>query len=297
MGNKLTAKEIVFLGPTEIQTEGHELEYRFYTNKAGYVAGVEASGWGGNPRNEDLNDLTTTIATALRDMDIGEVELSHDANSLREAVLWHLERQTCLDSMKGLEYALEEYGYDQDLLEEEEAEDGEGNALNLSYEDLLVQVEKEVEEKFYIFTLSLYQHGGVKLYIGSPTCRWDSGVAGIIYALKEEFDEEYGHTDLPEEERLRKAEEIFTAQVEEYSDYLNGDCWVASVYFVDEEGEYALVEDSQTGTFYGTGGELPEWAQRELAEAIIEDSESREGAPQDLQDVIKRLSAQQTQGE
>jgi len=49
------------------------------------------------------------------------------------------------------------------------------------------RAESEGDKVAAIFRLSLYDHGGVTIYIGEPRCRFDSGYVGFIYATRNDI--------------------------------------------------------------------------------------------------------------
>ena len=73
--------------------------------------------------------------------------------------------------------------------------------------------------------LSLYDHSGITIFAGSPTCRWDSGQVGWQYVTDESLETEWDG----DRERALK---YMDAVLEEYDNYLRG-----NVYgFVLEKG-------------------------------------------------------------
>lgn len=73
--------------------------------------------------------------------------------------------------------------------------------------------------------LSLYDHGGITIFAGAPTCRWDSGQVGWQYITEEKLAEEWDGD-------REKALAYMDATLKEYDHYLRG-----NVYgFVLEKG-------------------------------------------------------------
>lgn len=66
--------------------------------------------------------------------------------------------------------------------------------------------------------LSLYDHSGITIFAGSPTCRWDSGQVGWQYVTDESLETEWnGDRD--------KALRYMDATLEEYDAYLRGEVY------------------------------------------------------------------------
>lgn len=90
-----------------------------------------------------------------------------------------------------------------------------------SWEELQEYLIKELKAVI-VLPLSLYDHSGISMKVGSFNCKWDSGQVGFIYCTKEEIKAE-GISK-------KRAEEILKAEVETYNQYLTGE-----VYTVVEE--------------------------------------------------------------
>ena len=73
-----------------------------------------------------------------------------------------------------------------------------------------------------------YIHGGVKIRAADSnpfSCPWDSGQSGFVYAPREQVFREYGGKRLTK--RIREAaKNLLRAEVETFSQYLEGDVWV-----------------------------------------------------------------------
>lgn len=101
----------------------------------------------------------------------------------------------------------------------------------LSDEDLFNLVEESGE--LVISTISMLDHSGISVWIGSPTDPWDSGVVGWIYQTKKDTIEQNGGT---EENWKEVAWKNMEAEMKEYDAYVEGECfgWEA----LDEDGEF-----------------------------------------------------------
>ena len=66
--------------------------------------------------------------------------------------------------------------------------------------------------------LSLYDHSGITIFAGSPTCRWDSGQVGWQYVTDESLETEWnGDRD--------KALAYMESTLKEYDDYIRGEVY------------------------------------------------------------------------
>lgn len=132
---------------------------------------------------------------------------------------------------------------------------------------------EQVKEHLYtlgaevVLPLSLYDHGGVQLYVGSPTCTWDSGYVGFIFLTRDKISRYFGQvTPGPKLEQLLKEE------VELYNHYLNGNVFEYEIE--DPEGNSL----SSCGGYYGYDHKesgLLEQAQYEI-DRDIHDKEQEE---------------------
>lgn len=95
-----------------------------------------------------------------------------------------------------------------------------------------------------VLPLYLYDHSGITMNIDGFSCPRDSGQVGFIYVSKKRVREEYGVKRISKELKERVIG-ILKAEVEVYSQYLEGDVWGYSIE--DCEGNFI---DSCYG-FYG----------------------------------------------
>lgn len=92
-----------------------------------------------------------------------------------------------------------------------------------------------LERKGYIvLPLSVYDHSGVRMYIGSPCDRWDSGQIGWYIVSKEDVRKEYGYKRISKKLR-EKVESILESEINTYNAYINGDVYNFTLYHNDEE--------------------------------------------------------------
>lgn len=85
-----------------------------------------------------------------------------------------------------------------------------------------------------ILPLFMYEHSGISLSLQPFGCRWDSGQVGWAVVTAETIAKEWPDSPTPEA-RQEKALACARAEVEEYSAYVNGDCYGYQV--IDQDGE------------------------------------------------------------
>lgn len=95
---------------------------------------------------------------------------------------------------------------------------------DLSYSELYDRIDKKGT---IILPLSLYDHSGISMSVGSPTCRWDGSRVGWIYMTKDTMEKE-GWTK-------EQATKYLEGEVETYDQYLTGDVWGWRVIDSDED--------------------------------------------------------------
>lgn len=109
----------------------------------------------------------------------------------------------------------------------------------------------EFPDTFWIAEVSMYDHSGISLYIGTGS-GWDSGGVGYIFLTESQVLKVTGHnhlTDELQEKAVGWAEE----ELETYNDYVKGEVFG----FVIEPGEEGLPEvpDNSCYGYYGMNWE------------------------------------------
>jgi hypothetical protein len=108
-------------------------------------------------------------------------------------------------------------------------------------------------EKEYVWLpVYMYEHGNIALstesFIGRALhAEWDSGQVGIVFVSKEKIRKEYGVKRVTKK-ILETVFKVLRAEVEIYSNYLDGNVYGFKLY--KKDGEELLDEDSCFG-FYG----------------------------------------------
>ena len=101
-----------------------------------------------------------------------------------------------------------------------------------------------LEDELVMLPISLYDHSGLSIWLGSPNCMWDSGYVGLMYLTKEDALKELGNCT---EENWREcATQCMEAEMKVYDYYISGE--VYGFCIEDENGDEV---DSCWG-FYGS---------------------------------------------
>lgn len=121
------------------------------------------------------------------------------------------------------------------------------NELNIDHNDFIdwFDMEAFIQREYnpaIMRLVSMYEHGGVALRLGAPTCEWDSGYIGFMIVTKDHLREAFGIKRITKQ-YIEKAYNIMKGELETYDDYLNG-----NVYGYTIDGDDW--EDSLWG-FYG----------------------------------------------
>ena len=102
-----------------------------------------------------------------------------------------------------------EFGYDQEKLEDQYAENREFVDWGMA----------EIEERAVVLPLYLYDHSGITMSTKPFSCPWDSGQVGFIYISHEDIRKEYGKL------WRKKATRLLISEVEIYDQYLTGEVY------------------------------------------------------------------------
>lgn len=127
-------------------------------------------------------------------------------------------------------------GIDREEYQEKQYEES-GEYSDMQYAELYQKIE---EKGTVILPISLYDHSGISMNVGGPTCRWDGSRVGWIFITKDKIEAE-GWTK-------EQATKYLEGEVETYSQYLEGDVWGWRVE--DEDGD---IVESCYG-YYGDNG-------------------------------------------
>lgn len=100
-----------------------------------------------------------------------------------------------------------------------------------------------LEDELVMLPVSIYDHSGVSIWLGSPTCMWDSGQVGFMYLTKKDALRELGNCT--EENWKERAMECMEAEMKVYNCYISGDVYG---FVIEDEDENEI--DSCWG-YYG----------------------------------------------
>lgn len=101
---------------------------------------------------------------------------------------------------------------------------------------------KALEKTHIILPVSVYDHSGVSIYIGSPCDRWDSGQIGWYIVSKEKIKQEFNVKRISAKLKSRVIEYLEN-EVETFNKWVNNEVYSFTLYHNGEE------EDS-CGGFY-----------------------------------------------
>lgn len=126
-----------------------------------------------------------------------------------------------------------------------------------------------LEDELVMLPISLYDHSGLSIWLGSPNCMWDSGYVGLMYLTKEDALKELGNCT---EENWREcATQCMEAEMKVYNYYISGE--VYGFCIEDENGDEV---DSCWG-FYGSKAVVDQMIQNRICvDEIIERRERME---------------------
>lgn len=123
------------------------------------------------------------------------------------------------------------------------------NELGMDSEryDSWEEMERDIRKKndvLFVLPVSMYDHGGVSLSIGGPSCPWDSGYIGFIVAQKQKVRNAYGIKRITQKHKqraLRQAE----SELRTFDQYVNGEVFD----FIVRDGNGDIVDSC--GGFFG----------------------------------------------
>lgn len=78
-----------------------------------------------------------------------------------------------------------------------------------------------------ILPMYMMDHSGLAVSVKQYSCPWDSGQIGFVFVTEEILKNEYGDAG---EKSQEKARTVMEAEVETYSQYLNGDVYGYEIY-------------------------------------------------------------------
>lgn len=73
----------------------------------------------------------------------------------------------------------------------------------------------------YVLPIFIYDHSGITINTTGFSCKWDSGLGGIIFITRERYMKEMGVKRV----KVKDVEKLLKTEVEEMDDYLTGQCY------------------------------------------------------------------------
>lgn len=98
-----------------------------------------------------------------------------------------------------------------------------------NWEEVKKHLKKE-HKAIHILPVQIYDHSGVRLYVGTTHDRWDGGQVGFVFTTEEQIKKS-GQESLT----AKEIKKILTGEVDIYSKYVNGEVYFSEVK--DENGE------------------------------------------------------------
>lgn len=95
----------------------------------------------------------------------------------------------------------------------------------------------------------MFEHSMVEYYIGNSIDRWDGSVVGFVWAEKETLYDVYSVKKLTKNVK-EKVKSVVSSSLKMYTDYANGDVYMAILYNSQEDYDNDDSEDSVCGFYY-----------------------------------------------
>lgn len=103
----------------------------------------------------------------------------------------------------------------------------------------------------------MFEHSMVEYYIGNSIDRWDGSVVGFVWAEKETLYDVYGVKKLTKNVK-EKVKSVVSSSLKMYTDYANGDVYMAVLYNSQEDCDNDDSEDSICGLYYSNEEDFKE---------------------------------------
>ena len=129
--------------------------------------------------------------------------------------------------------------------QKEKSQENNKNVVGFAYDVCSLLDKKGI----YALPILLLDHSMVKYYIGDSIDRWDGSVIGFVWAEKEALYKEYGVKRLTPSIK-EKAKSVVSNALELYTDYANGEVYVAFLFDSQEDCDNEDVRDSVGGLYY-----------------------------------------------
>lgn len=110
-----------------------------------------------------------------------------------------------------------------------------------------IEIEEMLTKLGYIHErISVYDHGGVSIYLGSPCCSWDSCYIGWYVVDKKQYREDHKIKRISKKE-LEHIDKIMQSEIRTYNNWINGNVYYFELYKNGESIDYysGFIADSQ----------------------------------------------------
>ncbi len=129
--------------------------------------------------------------------------------------------------------------------QEEKSQENNRSVVGFAY-DICSLLDKK---GIFALPILMFEHSMVEYYIGNSIDRWDGSVVGFAWAEKETLYDVYGVKKLTKSIK-EKVESVISSSLKMYTDYANGDVYMAVLYNSQEDCDNDDVEDSICGLYY-----------------------------------------------
>ena len=134
-----------------------------------------------------------------------------------------------------------------------------------AYHDILYIIHSDacmelLEKYLYMVPISVYEHSAIKIYAGSPCCRFDSGQVGFAYIVRKDYANQENFEEW--------ANKVIEEECEIYTRYLNGWVYGLVVTKLDEEGNKTTEEVENCWGFYEDSDTVEDYA-REMIDNLV----------------------------
>ena len=137
--------------------------------------------------------------------------------------------------------------------QKEKSQENNKNVVGFAYDVCSLLDKKGI----WALPILLLDHSMLKYYIGDSIDPWDGSVIGFVWAEKEALYKEYGVKRLTPAIK-EKLETVVSGSLSLYTDYANGDVYVAYLYNSQEEYEEDDEAECIGGLYFTTEEEFKE---------------------------------------
>ena len=129
--------------------------------------------------------------------------------------------------------------------QKEKSQENNRNVVGFAY-DICSLLDKK---GIWALPILMFEHSMVEYYIGNSIDRWEGSVVGFAWAEKETLYDVYGVKKLTKSIK-EKVKSFVSSSLKTYTDYANGDVYMAVLYNSQEDCDNDNSEDSICGLYY-----------------------------------------------